>query len=94
MAVRSRPKLCQNVKSPILVEIINRLLLELHSKVGVTINNYALFSQVNEVNFTSEDFFVRFDTASARRSHSWIVLIGQVWVVKQSFRDCQRWAFT
>jgi len=48
-----------------LVEIINQLLLELHSKVGVTINNYSLFLQVNGVNFTSENFFVRFDTVSA-----------------------------
>jgi len=50
------------------VEIINRLLLELHSKVGVTINKYPLFLQVNGVNFISEDFFVRFDTASAKSS--------------------------
>jgi hypothetical protein len=33
--------------------------------VEVTINNYPLFLQVNGVNFISEDFFVRFDTASA-----------------------------
>jgi hypothetical protein len=57
-------RLYQNVKPPILVEIINRLLLELYSKVEVTINNYPLFLQVNGVNFISEDFFVRFDTAS------------------------------
>jgi hypothetical protein len=52
-----------------LLEIINQLLLELHSKVGVTINNYSLFLQVNGVNFISENFFVRFDTVSAISGH-------------------------
>jgi len=52
----NRSRLCQNVKLPILLEIINRLLLELQSKVEVTINNYPVFLQVNGVNFISEDF--------------------------------------
>jgi len=34
------PRLCQNLKSPIPVEIINGLLIELHFKMGVTIDSW------------------------------------------------------
>ena len=42
---RCWPRLCQNVKSPLPVEIINRLLFKLHYKVGVIINSSPYFSK-------------------------------------------------
>ena len=46
LAVQAR--LCQNVKSPIPVEIINRLLFKLHYKVRVIINSSPYFSKQME----------------------------------------------
>jgi hypothetical protein len=37
--------MCQNVKLEILMEIINRLLLELQTEVGITINSLVFFSR-------------------------------------------------
>ena len=65
MTVSSRPRLCQNVKSPIPVEIINRLLFKLHYKVGVIINSSPYFSKRMEKISPLMIFFVRFDTAWA-----------------------------